>query len=628
MQNDLRAPGIFESFNARSLSPVQVAKTFIPPPIHFDDIVKQTHSLVIGPRGSGKTTLLKMLQTPALAAWEHPAAPQYRQRIGFTGVFVPTDIAWSAQLTALGGGKISDQCKVLLGTAAFTLHVLIAFIEAAGDRLERNGGSVAMPVLVSLSRENEAKLVHILADAWYLKPDIDSFLGIRLSLRQRLSQIHEIASRIQNCSADEAWNEIKNIQFLHLHFLTSLVLAVEAFNGITDRSHDRWAILFDELELAPKFIRQQLIISLRSIDQRLLFKLSISPYSEDVGLLESALSAMPGQDYLPIRLWYPRKEDSYTFCEALLESMLKQHGGSPAEPEKVFGKSEFDTEAIEWTVHGTAYHSHARLARRFQALADKDISFGRYLAEHDIDPYRMDALPKEAREAYVRKVASLVVVRLAFRRPDNTPQGSQRRPPRSRSRKSPRLYAGAKGLFALVEGNPRWFIGITTALLPSYIGSGKPISYAQQAREVEKATSRFRALLKTIPCEPVRGSRAPRGLLTILDTIGQYFYKTIVLESFTPEPAGTFTVDTNCERELLDALAKALNAGAIVYIPDEDSEGMLSSIRGKRFRLSYLLAPHYKLPLTVGRPKSLYKILAGADVVIDDLFVLAERSGG
>ena len=58
-----------------------------------------------------------------------------------------------------------------------------------------------------------------------------------------------------------------------------------------------------------------------------------------------------------------------------------------------------------------------------------------------------------------------------------------------------------------------------------------------------------------------------------------------------------------------ESLTRALNAGAIVYVPDEDGQLLLASLRGKRFRLSYLLAPTYHVPLRLGRAVSLSKIL-------------------
>ena len=55
-------PTIFDAFNARYLSPVDVAATFVPSRESFKLLSEQNHSVLVGPRGSGKTTLLKMLK--------------------------------------------------------------------------------------------------------------------------------------------------------------------------------------------------------------------------------------------------------------------------------------------------------------------------------------------------------------------------------------------------------------------------------------------------------------------------------------------------------------------------------------------------------------------------------------
>lgn len=132
----------FESFNARALSPRQVARGFVPPQ-SFYQLCKRRHSVVAGPRGSGKTTLLKMLQTSALRAWDHPEAEKLRSQIDFTGVFIPTDRTWGEQLCAVGSGKLTDQQRDVLGVAAFTTQILRATVSALIERVSPDKDSVS-----------------------------------------------------------------------------------------------------------------------------------------------------------------------------------------------------------------------------------------------------------------------------------------------------------------------------------------------------------------------------------------------------------------------------------------------------------------------------------------------------
>jgi hypothetical protein len=63
----------------------------------------------------------------------------------------------------------------------------------------------------------------------------------------------------------------------------------------------------------------------------------------------------------------------------------------------------------------------------------------------------------------------------------------------------------------------------------------------------------FRAMLKTIPCGAIGQSR--RGLLSLLDPIGDYFSYAAIDAPFDPDPPSSFIVDNNTREEELHALA-------------------------------------------------------------------------
>jgi hypothetical protein len=136
------------------------------------------------------------------------------------------------------------------------------------------------------------------------------------------------------------------------------------------------------------------------------------------------------------------------------------------------------------------------------------------------------------------------------------------------------------------------------------------VSPAAQGQELLAAAQRFAALLKTFPVEQSAISNSNRGLLSLVDRIAGFFRDQVVKAPFSPEPYLSFSVDSHVSEALLRSLSQALNLGAIVYIPDGDGEVLLTSLKGKRFRISYWLAPLYGLPLILGKPISLSKILA------------------
>lgn len=607
MRHSLPVPSIFESFNARALEPHQVAKTFVPSQ-HYRTLAKRAHTIIVGPRGSGKTTLLKMLQQPALEAWTHPDAESFRQSIDFTGVFVATDVSWGAQLSALGQGQLDEESHRVLGIAAFTTHVLRALVIAMQNRVHGLPDSaIAGPHRrVALPPEKEVRMVKHMAESLYLKPALLTLLAMKQSLTRRMADIHTFANKEIVLGLSERKERVAALSYAHLHFLTSLSVCTEAFEDESGVAPDRWALLFDELELAPRWIREELFRSLRSADSRFLFKLSMSPYNDDTAGLDQSMAATPGNDYDEIPLWYAHKEDGAPFCHVLWESMLKERQLPNAPPEEVLGRSEFETLTDEWVDAGTAYSPGSRLQKRVARAAQHDPSFAEYLREKDIDVNDLHNLEGDTRAADIRKVAPLLVVRESFRSVSKTSEHESRQI--TRSRKNPKIYAGASSLFAIVEGNPRWFIGIVGRLLESL--RARHVAPARQAKEVAATSDRFAAMLRTIPCPVSLGRRTTDSILGVLDRVGHFIFGRVVLDDFTSDPAGSFTVDAHISEDVLVCLGRALNAGALVYVPDEMSGVIVQSLRGKRFRLSYLLAPRYHIPLRLGRDVSLSFILS------------------
>jgi hypothetical protein len=599
-------PTIFESFNARALTPDQVAATFVPSR-QFEELSKRRHTIVLGPRGSGKTTLLKMLQPTALAMWHHPLAYDLASKIDFTGIFVATDIGWSEQLAALGHGVLETYAQRLLSTASFTTHALRSLVIAFEQRRALSGSSeTAQTRVLNLPASAEVEAVKAIASAWHITGIVPSLFALRQALTKRLSEIRQVASREVLLDNDTRGKRLADISYLHLHFLQAAGFAIEAFEGTAQISPGKWAYLFDELELAPSWIHEELVKSLRSTDDRFLFKLALNPFTNNTHLMQTATSPAPGQDFDQIALWYAEKRDAYAFCASLWEELVKDKGLQRVPSAvSVLGRSYFESSAEDFVEHGSAYAPGSRWARRFASLAQKDRTFRDYLREHEMQPDSLDLKQGAARAADVRKIAPIVAVREFYRRNDSL---SGEEPTQLRSRKKPTLYAGADSVFAITEGNPRWFIGLISRLISDLTEEpGQRIPPGKQAIELIDAAQRFTATLRTIPV--LRVGAEPLSVIQLVRLVGKYFHTQTVLGDFRPEPPGSFTVDSRTPESVLDALRQALNAGAVVYVPDDDGQLILTSLRGKRFRLSYLLAPLYEFPIRLGKEVALSRIL-------------------
>ncbi len=611
-----QVPSIFESFNARALTPAQVAETFVPSE-QFRKLAKRRHTVVLGPRGSGKTTLLKMLQPAALELWRHPDADEVRATVDFTGVFIATDIAWGEQLQSLGAGKIHPQIQKIFSIATFTTHVFRCLVNTFISRklVEQSASTPYRRVKIDLSAERV--IASGLCKEWHLTDIVPSFLAVRHALSARLSRIKELVARELILGDNGRDARLLETGFLFLDFVQGCTNGIELFDDALGQGETRWALMFDELELAPEWISNLLVRSIRSTDQRLLFKLALNPFTSTSTQLESPTSPAPGQDFDQIALWYAEKRDSYSFCSQLFAQLLEKRGLVLKEPRKILGNSYFETTGEEWRDFGNAYAPGSKIATRFKKLYEIDRSFRDYLDGRGLHPDRLHQLAPNQRASDLRKIAPIVAVREFFRSADWHEA-------RARSRKRASLYAGAESIFAISEGNPRWFIAIVEDLLDGWGSKRDRIPESVQADELQKAAERFAAMLKTIPTE----SETTESVFRIVRSVARYFNRQVVREDFRPEPPGTFRVDDKCSEEIVGILGQALNAGAIVYVPDEDGQLSFTSLRHKRFRVSYLIAPLYGIPIRLGPVVNLSSILGKrASPSLPDLLPFGKSTG-
>lgn len=594
----------FESFNARHLDPTAVAQSFVPS-VHFDQLCGNYHSLLVGPRGSGKTTLLKMLQPKAIEAWTHTHAQKYRRKISYTGVFIPSDISWGAQIDALGYGKLSEENHRTLSIAAFTTHVLRCLTEAMLSRVLHNRNANNRPFRrAKLGNEDESNFVSEISNTWRITPSIPSLLSLKHALRARLSDIRLLGNRGALESDEVFKTELKGIDYLHLHFIDAVSSAIELFNDCTAEPDYKWALLFDELETAPDWIQDELVRALRSVDEKILIKLAISPISSNARLLLAThLSPVPGQDLRQVRLWYPEKSNGYAFCKDLWNFMIASKGITPLLPEDALGASYFDPEDESKGRKNSVYGHEGIWTERFKSLAKRDRTFNAYLNVKGLPIAEIDKASVATRDKIIRKIAPIVAVREYYRADDLSKQ-------EKRSRKSAELFTGAESLFAITEGNPRWFIGIVDRLISELSETSRTVTRTLQASEVEATSQRFLAMLRISPVNLSTKGCKYHGVESLIEQIGEYFFWRVVIENFTPEPPLSFIVDDNIDEPTILMLETALNRGAILYIPENDSESALTTLRGKRFRLSYMLASSYGLPLRLGKATSLSKVLS------------------
>jgi hypothetical protein len=319
-------------------------------------------------------------------------------------------------------------------------------------------------------------------------------------------------------------------------------------------------------------------------------------------------SPIKGHDFKIIPLWYAYKEEAYDFCYSLVSNMLAEFdcGGTP---EDLLGDSGvyYDSEECSEISGGRVEKKDIfPYSKKINSLYKKDVSFWRYLKNNTVDPLNIDALHGDERAQIIRKPMQVIAFRDEFLFRDEAGGLS------FRSRKYPKIYVGAKNIFAIVEGNPRLLIGLLYPLiLRMKRESRNKISLSWQAQHIKEVVHTYRAMLQTRPINSSYGLRIKRrGLLALIDVIGESFKSEVYEKEFNPEPPLTFTITTDIPKDIQDSIGYALNVGAIIYVTKKGGAEVLNSLSGRSYRLSYLLATHYNLPLIMtGKSKTLKKIL-------------------
>lgn len=585
----------YDSFNARNLTPEAVAETFVPHPL-FDKLLSNDHIILMGPRGSGKTTMLKMMTPRALDAWKSPEAKRIRSELAFVAVYIPTDIHWHNQLQYYQDklAKFPELASAI-SRAAVTTNVLNAACIGMSDKLQ-------FILKDQYSMQKEADLCEMLIKAWRLPRCIPCLSAILLALQSRLNDIViESQKLIYTNDSDSMIPNLPDSFFVDYH--SAVVIAFKAFDHIfLDQSRRRWALCFDELELAPEWLQTRLLTEVRSTDEILVFKLSTSP----IPAVESTSQASPRNDFSTIRLWAHAKQDFRPFCAKLAKSILERNPIVNSDPVELFGLSPIAGNIRRQGSNSKEYELGSQTWEILQVEAKNDVSLNALLIKKGINLSNPTAPDQESRDQVLRKIKPTVLLRHAFRVTSST--GHTRR----RSRKQSTIYSGAEAIYTMSDGNPRWLIGIINDMLSvapkANDGRINTISDHVQARVLYDVSQQYCAFLRALTDSSSIKEGENIKLYSFLETISQFFFDKIIEGDFPLDPVGSFKIDAAVPIGLVKILRTAAYYGGVIFVDPQD-HAFDSKLLGKRFRLSFMLSPQWKLPLRLYSAVALSKCL-------------------
>lgn len=591
---------IFESFNARYLSNEDIAKSFIAN-AQFQQLIGNHHTLLMGPRGSGKTTLLKML-TPLSQYYYAKLNPQKIAEVEFIAVYVPTDIQWKRQIEIFDADssfpeKIARNFPRFLVTTNILMCLMTTFKQLVAIEFDFTNSELQL--------EKEAQLCTQLIESWDIeKPIAPTFDAINQALLKRLKNGNLLLTKIRY---EPNFNLDQLPDYYYQDYFDLILLGCNDFVSTFEKfGNKKWALCFDELEISPEWLQQELIQKFRSIDQRFIFKLTTSPLVSIVDKLSKKpleIEAREAEDYHVVRTWnfnLKGEREWGKFSEKLLEQKFDRYFEKTVKPGDIFG-SDSETRNLaklltrnrvnERAQHGMSTSPYAKGNHYyflFKELAQIDETFRYFLSHKNIDPQDPTPDSPEQLDQIFRKILPIAIYRYSFRKANMG----------HRSRKNPGLYYGLPMIFELCDGNPRFLISLVDSLLLSLDSSNNhKIGTQQQSQIIQEFSAKYLDLLISHP-DSNREIYPNRflNLGTLLKEIGNYFHSKMLREYFKMDVYSTFTVDPEVPEKIVELIELGVHLGALIYL---DPKMVVSSdgLRNKKFRLSYLLHPIFNIPI-------------------------------
>ena len=239
----MRTSAIYSAFNARWISPEEVARTFVPIP-HLNTLVKFQNSLLMGPRGCGKTTLLKMLTRSAQTVWQRdrvlkdPALAAFDSP-EFEAIYVPSDVRWSYELKAVESELPED--SVLAERIQRASIAMTSVSEAVNvfEMLLRQCGQVSTNVPVELVRHLDLRNV------------VPTFPEIRLALLSFGETISQAKVKRDSAFLQSILDQLPTAFTGHALDTLNKACAIYEEYAPKNAIPNKWAFCFDEVEIAP-----------------------------------------------------------------------------------------------------------------------------------------------------------------------------------------------------------------------------------------------------------------------------------------------------------------------------------------------------------------------------------------
>lgn len=541
-----------KTFNSRYLSYQEIAQEFVLTK-NFQELTKSCHSVLLGTRGCGKTTMLKML---------HPLSVREYQKIytefklDFYGVYIPADRQWSIILEQLNKETQNVAFYEKVSKALVNVNILLAFIDTLKAVFEDE------------AFENSSKIEYLssLVFAWKLNENTPPIIDlIRIALK---SIIIDVKNAINDSNYGYEFPYACKSNFEDI-----ISLAIEIFSSKFAFAKKKWALCFDEMEIAPSWLQDKIVNTcLRSMDQTILFKITATPDWR----VQNQVSKSPseGNDFELIKCWncnYSSIQDWKVFCDSVIESqVLSKYNISQADFLKLISNSQKQD-----------------LNFFFQQLPKVDKGF--YSVFHK-ENYDVDKGVIKVKNWIQRKNKYKYQV-LHCRYSWFTKDVQAGIPYEN-------VYLGDWLLYRMADGNPRIFCNILDDIVMSLLSQkGKLMQRMPAIRDIIMSYSHHFYDSSFFIQSVYDTEYGNFTFEEIIEKIGKYFQQSLLSDDYNPYPVTCFTISK--KSSLQDFLKNALEQGVVIKLDDE----LIGAFDDGNavYRLSYMLYPYFHIIQTTSK---------------------------
>ena len=205
--------------------------------------------------------MLKMLTLPALQNWRSKerskVADHLVEDLDYVAIYVPSDFTWYPEFRRPIKVRPSKEVDEVLSYALFRNHVLLAICDTLAEmrspQLQKDKYLKRFSIdSDEATADRLSKLLKVYS--WEISIPIGGFYGLKKAVSGRIRTIQHLLTLAATQPTSVSTLLEKN-KFLTATFFDDLRDFADSFEAIYGRNF-RWALCFDEVEIAPDPVKK------------------------------------------------------------------------------------------------------------------------------------------------------------------------------------------------------------------------------------------------------------------------------------------------------------------------------------------------------------------------------------